>query len=67
MPDGMSGFELAQQLQAAKPDLKVIFTSGYSGDVVGKKLNLVDGVNFLQKPYPPQKLLQVLTNHLNHN
>ena len=53
MPDGMNGHELAQQLQAARPGLKVVYTSGYSGEVVGKSLNLVDGVNFLQKPYLP--------------
>ena len=67
MPDGMNGYELAQQLQAAKPGLKVVYTSGYSGEVVGKSLSLVDGANFLQKPYLPQKLLQILQDHLGHN
>ena len=67
MPDGMNGYELAQQLQAAQPGLKVVYTSGYSGEVVGKSLNLIDGVNFLQKPYLPQKLLQILQDHLGRN
>lgn len=67
MPDGMNGYELSRQLQAARPGLKVVYTSGYSGEVVGKSLNLADGVNFLQKPYPPQKLLQILQDHLGHN
>ncbi|HKW30637.1 MAG TPA: PAS domain S-box protein, partial [Verrucomicrobiae bacterium] len=67
MPDGMNGYELAQQLQAARPGLKVVYTSGYSGEVVGKSLSLVDGANFLQKPYLPQKLLQILQDHLGHN
>ena len=67
MPDGMNGYELAQQLQIARPGLKVVYTSGYSGEVVGKSLNLIDGVNFLQKPYLPQKLLQILQDHLGHN
>ena len=67
MPDGMNGYELAQQLQAARPGLKIIYTSGYSGEVVGKCLTLADGVNFLQKPYPPQKLLQILQDQLGHN
>ena len=64
MPDGINGYELAQQLKAAKPKLKVVYTSGYSGEVVGKRLELVEGVNFLQKPYVPQKLLQVLRDNL---
>ncbi|HXR47027.1 MAG TPA: PAS domain S-box protein [Candidatus Limnocylindrales bacterium] len=67
MPDGMNGYELAQQLQTARPGLKVVYTSGYSGEVVGKSLNLIDGVNFLQKPYLPQKLLQILQDHLGRN
>jgi PAS domain S-box-containing protein len=67
MPDGMNGYELAQQLQAARPGLKVVYTSGYSGEVVGKSLSLADGVNFLQKPYLPQKLLQMLQDQLGHN
>jgi CheY-like chemotaxis protein len=65
MPDGINGYELARQLQAAKPKLKVVYTSGYSGEVVGKGLELTEGVNFLQKPYAPQKLLQILHDNLN--
>ncbi len=65
MPDGMNGYELAQQLQAAKPELKVVYTSGYSGEVVGKGLELKEGVNFLQKPYVPEKLLQILHDNIN--
>jgi len=65
MPDGMNGYELARRLQTAKPKLKVIYTSGYSGEVVGKGLELTEGVNFLQKPYVPQKLLQILHDNLN--
>ena len=36
MPDQMNGRELAEKLWAERPRLKVIFTSGYSADVVGK-------------------------------
>jgi len=34
----------------------VIFTSGYSADVVGHDFVLRHGRNYLQKPYHPQKL-----------
>ncbi|MHB8521283.1 MAG: PAS domain-containing hybrid sensor histidine kinase/response regulator [Limisphaerales bacterium] len=60
MPDGMTGRELAGRLQAEQPRLKVIFTSGYSADVLGKDFVLSEGTNFLQKPYPPQRLVQVV-------
>src|SRR6185503_11025521 len=52
MPDGVSGRDLAAQLQAHNPDLRVIFTSGYSADLAGRELRLQEGQNFLQKPYP---------------
>jgi DNA-binding LytR/AlgR family response regulator len=56
MPDRMSGRELAERFWAERPDLKVIFTSGYSEDVVGEDLVDGQGLNFLQKPYQPDKL-----------
>ncbi len=56
MPDRVNGRELAEKLWAERPKLKVIFTSGYSADVVGKDFVLRGGLNYLQKPYHPQKL-----------
>jgi CheY-like chemotaxis protein len=56
MPDHVDGRGLAERLWAEKPKLKVIFTSGYSADVVGKDFVLQRGLNYLQKPYPPERL-----------
>jgi two-component system, cell cycle sensor histidine kinase and response regulator CckA len=56
MPDNMNGRELAEELWKQQPDLKVIFTSGYSADIVGKDFKLESDTNFLQKPYHPQML-----------
>jgi len=56
MPDRINGRELAEKLRADRPALKVIFTSGYSADVVGKDFVLQHGLHYLQKPYDPQKL-----------
>jgi CheY-like chemotaxis protein len=56
MPDLMNGRELAERLLSERPSLKVIFTSGYSADVVGKDFVLRDGLSYLQKPYHPEKL-----------
>ena len=64
LPDGMMGRELAEKLKGEKPQLKVVFTSGYSASVVGKGPSLVEGVNFLQKPYHPQKLAQTVRDCL---
>jgi two-component system cell cycle sensor histidine kinase/response regulator CckA len=64
MPDGISGRQLAEQLKIDNPQLKVIYTTGYSPDLMGKDIALKEGVNFLQKPYPPQKLVETVRNGL---
>ncbi len=64
MPEGVNGRELAARLQAERPRLKVIYTSGYSGDVAGRELSLREGVNFLQKPYSRQQLLETVRRAL---
>jgi PAS domain S-box-containing protein len=60
MPGNMNGHELAEKLRAERPGLKVIFTSGYSADIVGKNFKLEPDLNFLQKPYQPQTLAQTV-------
>jgi len=60
MPDNMNGRELAEKLWVEQPGLKVIFTSGYSADIVGKDFKLEPELNFLQKPYQPQTLALVV-------
>ena len=60
MPGGMTGRELAEQLHQKQPSLQIIFTSGYSPDTAGRDLHLQEGINYLQKPYPPWKLAKCL-------
>ncbi len=60
MPEGMSGRQLAERLQAQDPGLKVIYTSGYSPGMAGKDIALLEGFNFLAKPYPPSRLAHVV-------
>ena len=60
MPGNMNGHELAEKLWAEQPGLKVIFTSGYSADIVGKNFKLDPELNFLQKPYHPQTLALIV-------
>ena len=57
MPKNMNGRELAETLWIERPDLKVIFSSGYSADIVGKDFKLEPELNYLQKPYQPQTLI----------
>ncbi|MBE7203936.1 MAG: response regulator, partial [Parafilimonas terrae] len=54
---GMGGFALARQLQASRPDLPVVLTSGYS-HVLAK--DDAHGFALVRKPYSAQQLAQVL-------
>ena len=47
----MGGKEMAVALRASRPDLKVLFTSGYSEEVIGEHGVARRGKNFLQKPF----------------
>jgi two-component system cell cycle sensor histidine kinase/response regulator CckA len=60
MPEGMSGRQLAERLLAQDPALKVIYTSGYSPGMAGQDIALLEGFNFLAKPYPPSRLAHLV-------
>ena len=64
MPEGVSGRELAEKVLAEKPDLKVIYSSGYSLDTITPGFILKEGSNYLQKPYNPDTLVRAVRNRL---
>lgn len=60
LPQGLSGQDLAARLQIDQPHLKVLFVSGYSGEIAGRDLQLQIGENFLQKPFASDQLLRTV-------
>jgi CheY-like chemotaxis protein len=60
MPESVSGGQLAEQLLATKPTLRVIYMSGYAGEVSGRGLDLREGTNYLPKPFTPTKLMAIV-------
>ena len=48
------------KLKAEQPALKVMFTSGYSSDVVGQDWILRHGFIYVQKPYHPRQLARAV-------
>ena len=56
MPGGMNGDELAEAALAAKPDLKVLFTSGYAEPAVARQGLRVGA--WLKKPYTAAELAE---------
>jgi signal transduction histidine kinase len=65
MPGGMSGMDLGRELLKEEPKIKIIYASGYSAEIVDTDFHLEEGVNFLAKPFQPQKLAQTVRNCLN--
>jgi PAS domain S-box-containing protein len=55
MPGGITGYQLADQLRGGKPDLKVLFTSGYT-DLAAASGNSARKDPLLSKPYRKQDL-----------
>jgi CheY-like chemotaxis protein len=55
---GMSGIELARHLVLGHPEMRVLFISGYTDDLVGRHGALQPGRAFLQKPFTPDALLR---------
>jgi PAS domain S-box-containing protein len=47
----MGGKELADQLKILRPDIKVLYTSGYTDDAIVHHGVLEPGIHFLQKPF----------------
>jgi two-component system cell cycle sensor histidine kinase/response regulator CckA len=60
MPDGISGRELAERLQSEKRSLRVIYTTGYSPEMVAPDFLLREGIDFLLKPYRPFELIRAI-------
>jgi two-component system, cell cycle sensor histidine kinase and response regulator CckA len=53
---GMNGKEVADQLLVLRPAVKVLFMSGYSGELIAHRGVLDAGVDYLAKPFTPDAL-----------
>lgn len=56
MMPGLSGVELASCIVAARPDVRILFSSGASAMAVGEAARLPRGAAFLPKPFTPKAL-----------
>jgi PAS domain S-box-containing protein len=64
LPDGMSGQELAKILQAEKPGIKVVYTSGYDSGRLAGDFAPGKGEAFIQKPFHARKLAEIVYDTL---
>lgn len=62
---GIGGVELARQIRAARPNVKVLYMSGYAPRAAdGDALEV--SISFLQKPFMPEELLRSVRRVLDH-
>ncbi len=64
MPE-INGRELSEEFIKLYPHATVVFTSGYTDDAIVRHGMLENGVEFIQKPFTPVKLLRKLRSLLN--
>ena len=57
MPGGMSGVEMGERLSRSRPNLPVLYVSGYTDDVKFHSPTGTRGLHFLSKPFQPDELL----------
>jgi signal transduction histidine kinase/ActR/RegA family two-component response regulator len=64
MPEGMSGGEVASRMRELQPGIKVLYMSGYSKDVVSRRLSLTSGQELLEKPFTASALAHAVRRRL---
>jgi PAS domain S-box-containing protein len=55
MPD-ITGKQLADELAPSRPDMRILYMSGYSGDVIAQRGVLDESVSYLAKPFTVEAL-----------
>ena len=60
----ISGKELATQLAVSRPEMKIIFMSGYTDDLISHHGVLDTSVTLINKPIIPAKLAKIIRNVL---
>ncbi|WP_345774728.1 response regulator [Rhizobium sp. C104] len=59
MPGGMTGDEVAREARTLRPDIAVLFTSGYSEPALATT-DVISGAQWLRKPYTARELASMI-------
>ena len=60
LPDGMSGWTLAETLRRENDQLKIIYSTGFDSETLGRRLDPESEHVLLRKPYPVQTLVSAV-------
>lgn len=63
MPE-MNGAQMHERIREIRPDIKVLFMSGYSADAVVHRGVLAPGIAFIQKPFQSHDLTRKIREAL---
>lgn len=61
---GMSGPELSRHLSLSHPAMKVVYISGYTGELIAEHDVVKPGITFLEKPFTRSSLLKIIHSAL---
>jgi two-component system cell cycle sensor histidine kinase/response regulator CckA len=62
----MTGNEVAARIRTIRPEIPVLYMSGYAQPVLTENGTLPDGVIIIEKPFTSHELLERVHNHLQH-
>ena len=65
MPNGVSGLDVARGFVSDRPDLAVVFVSGYTEETISDDERLPAGFEFVAKPFTRDQLLAAVRKRLN--
>lgn len=57
----LTGDEVARRFRAAKPDVKVLYITGYADALFDERATMWDGEAFLEKPFSRQGLIEAVS------
>ena len=60
---GMNGPALAKEVRSLRPQTKILYMTGYSGEFIRADM-LTPGVSFIQKPFAPADLARKVSKML---
>jgi two-component SAPR family response regulator len=64
---GMNGREMADKIREQYPDIKSIYMSGYTANVIEQHGVLDNDINFVQKPFTKNGLYDIIRKTLDDN